>query len=199
MSNVPNFNKPTITFPPGYPLHTLDEDGLRMHKEFKERLPSIFESLNGVPLKGEKEWADDACLVRYLKATHFKFEESVDRLQKTLQWRREYRPTEITSEEIEPEATTGKQFYTGFDKQGRPILFLVPAVQNTKTYERQLRFVVYCLEKGISLMPNGVDQFTLVIDYENMSMFNATPASVSKKFLEIVGGHYPERLGKAFM
>ncbi|KAJ3113788.1 hypothetical protein HDU96_002927 [Phlyctochytrium bullatum] len=209
-ATTPNFNRPVIELPQNYPRGKLRDDEAAMLDELKDQLPFIFSGLTGEPLAGEQEWADDACLLRYLRATKWDVKASgaffdgmlyETRLSKTLQWRREYRPTEITSEEVEPESLTGKQFFTGFDKVGRPLFFLVPAKENTKTYDRQLRYVVYNLEKdlGITLMPYGIEQFTLVIDYENMSMMNATPLHVSKKFLQIIGDHYPERLGQAFM
>ncbi|KAJ1567037.1 hypothetical protein HK405_007410 [Cladochytrium tenue] len=159
----------------------------------------VLPELTGTSLPGEEEWADTRCILRYLRATKWDTEAAVARLRATLQWRREYRPTEIPASEVEPEAVTGKEFFTGFDRQGRPILYLVPANENTKTYDRQLRFVVYNLERGALLMPPGVEQFSLVIDFENISMFSGTPVSVSKKFLEVLGSHYPERLGLAFM
>ncbi|KAJ3205253.1 hypothetical protein HDU67_008938 [Dinochytrium kinnereticum] len=214
-TNVPNLNRPTVDPPKNYPIGKLSEEELSQLEELKDRRPLIFGELEGTPLPGEEvrghilsgildnnerqKWADDACLLRYLRATKWDAEAAAIRLRKTLQWRREYRPTEISPEEVEPESVTGKQFVSGFDKIGRPLYFLVPRNENTKTYERQLRYVVYNLEKGIALMPYSVEQFTLVIDYENMSMMNSTPLHVSKKFLEIVGDHYPERLGQAFM
>lgn len=90
---------------------------------------------------------------------------------------------------------------------------MIPRNENTKTYDRQLRFVVYNLEKGIRsvawksetrpshpltmsiicrMMPPGVESLVLVIDYEGLSMFNAPPASQAKKVLQILGDHYPE-------
>jgi CRAL/TRIO domain len=45
------------------------------------------------------------------------------------------------------------------------------------------------------LMPPGVESFVVLVDYEGVTMFNATPVSVSRRFLQILGDHYPERLG----
>ncbi|KAJ3046085.1 hypothetical protein HDV00_003835 [Rhizophlyctis rosea] len=44
-------------------------------------------------------------------------------------------------------------------------------------------------------MSPGVEKLTLVVDYEGISIFNATPLSVSKQVLDIIQSHYPERLG----
>ena len=34
---------------------------------------------------------------------------------------------------------------TGFDKDGRPILYMRPGLENTQTSPRQLRHLVWCL------------------------------------------------------
>jgi hypothetical protein len=48
-------------------------------------------------------------------------------------------------------------------------------------------------------MPLGVESIVIIVDYSNMSLFNAPPISVSKRFLDIIGNHYPERLHSAFI
>ncbi|KAJ3270319.1 hypothetical protein HDV01_000384 [Terramyces sp. JEL0728] len=147
----------------------------------------------------EREWLDRGCLTRYLKATKWDLPKSIERLEKTLEWRREYKPDEITAENVEEEAITGKQIISGFDKCGRPILYLIPARENTKTYDRQLRYTVYNLEKVIKMMPEGVETFCILVDYQDLSVMTAPPLSVSKKFLEIFGNHYPERMHISFI
>ncbi|KAI9340762.1 CRAL-TRIO domain-containing protein, partial [Zopfochytrium polystomum] len=157
-------------------------------------------SLKGDPYNGERAWADDRCLLRYLRATKFHSARAArDRLAATLEWRRSYRPLDITAADIYPEAVTGKQHFTGFDRGGRPVLYLVPRLENTKTYERQLRYVVFNLECAIRLMPPGIEQVTIVVDFEDLNVFSAPPPGVSKGFLDIVANHYPERLARGII
>ncbi|KAI9007340.1 CRAL-TRIO domain-containing protein [Gaertneriomyces semiglobifer] len=189
-------NPPPV--PPNWPRHNSTPEQIALLEEFKTKLPNLLSSDETQRLK-EEAWADDACLLRYLRATKWKLDESVTRLENTLQWRREYKPDEINMAEIEPEAVTGKQFINGFDREGRPILHLIPRKQNTKTYDRQLRFVVWGLERAIRVMPPGVESLVLLVDYEKVSVMSSPPASQSKKVLEILGNHYPERLGMGFM
>ncbi|KAJ3129947.1 hypothetical protein HK098_007213 [Nowakowskiella sp. JEL0407] len=143
----------------------------------------------------ETEWLNRNCLLRYLRATKWNVHAAVVRLEATLNWRREYKPLQIAAEEVEPEAESGKIFINGFDLHGRPIIHLFPQRENTKTYDRQIRYVVYTLEKAIKMMPEGVEQVTILVDYEHIQMSNATPLSVSRKFLQVLGDHYPERFG----
>ncbi|ORY52354.1 CRAL/TRIO domain-containing protein [Rhizoclosmatium globosum] len=144
-------------------------------------------------------WASESECNRYMRAAKWKPDDAKTRLQSTLQWRKEYRPDLISADEVEPEAVTGKQFLTGFDKVGQPLLFMVPGKENTKTYDRQIRFTVYLLEKAVKLMPAGVEKVDIIVDFETLNMFNAVPMSVSMKFLNVFANHYPERLGKCIM
>ncbi|KAI8900069.1 CRAL-TRIO domain-containing protein [Globomyces pollinis-pini] len=147
----------------------------------------------------EKVWCSERCLVRYLKATSWDVDAAKKRLESTLLWRREYQPDEITPEEVEPEALTGKSFVTGFNKDACPVIYLLPQRENTKTYDRQIRFAVYNIEKALKIMPDGVHSIVILVDYEHLSLANATPLSTSRKFLDIFQNHYPEILHSALV
>lgn len=69
--------------------------------------------------------------------------------QDTLEWRRDFRPEVIPPDEVAPEAETGKHVITGFDKESRPILYLRPGRENTKPSPRQIRYLVWSLERCI--------------------------------------------------
>lgn len=99
--------------------------------------------------------------------------------------------TPLTAEEVEEESRTGKQFTLGYDVHSRPCLHMYPyrqvrldlfffhskkptvadserfggVRQNTKVSQRQIRFVVWCLERTIDLMPPGVESLALLIDF----------------------------------
>jgi 4-nitrophenyl phosphatase len=89
-------------------------------------------------------------------------------MQDTLAWRRSYRPELITPDEIAEEAKTGKQIISGFDQEGRPILYLRPGRcvdrgsrylvacaddvrgrENTQPSPQQVRFLVFALERAL--------------------------------------------------
>ncbi|KAI8920416.1 CRAL-TRIO domain-containing protein [Entophlyctis helioformis] len=165
----------------------------------KAHVPGLLARNDPVQLAKEQRWADDACLLRYLRATKWNYNNAVARLTATLAWRREYKPDEIPDDEVMPEALTGKEVFCGFDNQGRPVFYLSPARENTTTYDRQLRFVVYNLEKMCRLLPPGVEAMSVVVDYENVSMRAAPPLSISRRFLQVIGDHYPERMGTSFI
>lgn len=70
-------------------------------------------------------------------------------LQDTLRWRREYKPELIKPEEVAIEGETGKHVLSGFDNKGRPVLYLRPGRENTKPSPRQIRYLVWGLERAL--------------------------------------------------
>ncbi|CDR42654.1 CYFA0S10e00760g1_1 [Cyberlindnera fabianii] len=156
-------------------------------------------------IKSEKLWLTRECIMRYLRATKGKTEESIQRLEQTIAWRREFGITgqedKVTPELVEPENFTGKQVILGFDKNARPILYFKPGRQNTKTSFRQIQSTVWFLERVIDMMPAGQETLALLIDFKHHKVEGETsklPAvSTGKQVLHILQSHYPERLGKA--
>lgn len=97
-------------------------------------------------------------LLRFLIATRNDLASTRTRLDKCLQWRRSMRVDEIeeTADIVAPEAVCGKEFVVGYSKRGQPVLHFLPNRSDTRESERQLRHVVYMLERTADLMPGGV-------------------------------------------
>lgn len=90
-------------------------------------------------------------------------------------------------------------YFNGFDKCGRPVWIMRPRLQNSKDAERQIKHIVYSLERGIRLMPELVENLAIIVDFKDSSASHNPSVSTCKKFLDILGNHYPERLGVAFV
>lgn len=90
-------------------------------------------------------------------------------------------------------------YFNGFDNNGRPIWIMRPRLQNSTDGERQIKNIVYCLERGIRLMPDSVENLAIIVDFKDASAAHNPSISTCKKFLDILGNHYPERLGIAFV
>lgn len=90
-------------------------------------------------------------------------------------------------------------YYSGYDKNGRPLWIMKPRYENSKDSERQIKNVVFCLERGIRLMPPQVEKISIVVDFKGSTASNNAGVSTCRKFLDILGNHYPERLGIAFL
>ncbi|KAI8326204.1 CRAL/TRIO domain-containing protein, partial [Martensiomyces pterosporus] len=145
------------------------------------------------------KWLDDQRILIYVRANKGNKEQALKRIRSTLEWRCTYRPHAITPEDMRLEGATGKQYMNGFDKGGRPILYMFPHRQNTKDAKEQLRWVVFTIEQAIRAMPEGASKITIVIDVSKYSMSQSVPLSTAREFLNILESHYPERLNKAFV
>ncbi len=139
----------------------------------------------------------DVSCYRYLQANDWNLEAATKMLKESILWRTDYFP--ITAEEVVEESLTGKNYVNGFDRDGRPVLYLKPRNESTPSSERQVKFLVYNLEKAIQLMPKGIHQLIIVIDFEGMSFSKQPSISISRKVISILANHYPERLFKALL
>ncbi|KZV67482.1 CRAL/TRIO domain-containing protein [Peniophora sp. CONT] len=148
----------------------------------------------------EARWlARPETIPRYIRAAKWKLEDGKKRIQKTLEWRREYKPELIPPEEVKIEAETGKIILTGFDVDGRPIIYMRPGRENTQTSPRQLRHLVWVLERATDLMPPGQESLMIIVDYKSTSLRTNPSVSVASKVLVILQQHYCERLGRAIV
>ena len=147
----------------------------------------------------ERMWLTRECLLRYLRATKWSPAEAPKRLLATLVWKREYKVDTFTPDYISPENETGKQVILGFDNDARPCLYLNPAKQNTQKSERQIQHLVFMLERVIDMMGPEQETTALLINFKNSSGSSNPSVGQGKQTLNILQGHYPERLGRALI
>jgi len=148
----------------------------------------------------EKRWLQSpGTIARYMRAAKWKFEEAQKRIKGTLDWRREYKPDLIPPEEVRIESETGKIILTGFDRDGRPIIYMRPGRENTQTSPRQLRHLVFCLERARDMLPENQDSVVIIVDYKTTTLRTNPSISVARKVLIILQQHYVETLGRAIV
>ncbi|KAL1594218.1 Phosphatidylinositol transfer protein (PITP) [Nothophoma quercina] len=166
-----------------------------------ESLPiSSAKAAESTPLDdNERIWLTRECLLRYLRATKWNLAQASTRLRSTAVWRREFGTEKLSASYISPENEKGKQVQLGFDKAGRPCLYLLPQNQNTKPGPRQVEHLVYMLERTIDLHPPGQESLALLIDFRNTSSGGTPGLGIAKQVLDILQNHYPERLGRALL
>ncbi|KAJ0980393.1 hypothetical protein J5N97_008648 [Dioscorea zingiberensis] len=142
----------------------------------------------------------DACLRRYLRARSWNVDKAKRMLEETLKWRSTFKPEEIRWPEVAHESETGKAYRANFqDKEGRTVIVMTPAKQNTKSHEKQLQHLVYLLENAILNLPEGQEQMVWLIDFNGWSLSNAVPIKTARESVNILQNHYPERLVTAFL
>ncbi|KAL5494780.1 hypothetical protein ACEPAI_242 [Sanghuangporus weigelae] len=148
----------------------------------------------------EKRWLEKPDTVpRYMRAAKWKLDDAKKRLKATLEWRREYKPDLIPPDEVKIESETGKILLNGFDKDGRPIIYMRPGRENTEQSPRQLRHLVWCLERAKDMQPSGVESITIIVDYKSTTLRTNPSIGTARKVLHILQGHYPETLGRGLV
>ncbi|ONH68318.1 Phosphatidylinositol transfer protein PDR16 [Cyberlindnera fabianii] len=157
----------------------------------------------------EKAWLTRECFLRYLRATKWDVKSCISRIEGSLSWRREFGITGendvVTADLVSEENETGKEVVLGYENDARPILYLKPGRQNTKTSSRQVQHLVFMLERVIDYMPPGQDSLALLIDFKQYDDVQSVggakipPVNVGRQVLHILQTHYPERLGKSLL
>ncbi|SNX86444.1 related to PDR16 - protein involved in lipid biosynthesis and multidrug resistance / PHO13 -4-nitrophenylphosphatase [Melanopsichium pennsylvanicum] len=150
--------------------------------------------------KWEERWLSEHNLYqRYLRAAKGDLESAKKRIKSTLDWRRNFRPDIIAPGSVSHEAKTGKQVISGFDNEGRPLIYLRPARENTSPSNDQVRYLVWTLERAIDFMPEGVENYAIIIDYKGATSQSNPSLSTARAVANILQNHYVERLGRALV
>ncbi|KAJ6600973.1 CRAL-TRIO domain-containing protein [Mycena vulgaris] len=136
---------------------------------------------------------------RYMRAAKWHISDAKNRIKSTLEWRRDYKLDLIPPEEVRIESETGKLILNGFDNEGRPILYVRPGRENTQTSPRQVRHLVWCLERARDLMPPGQESLVIIVDYKSTTLRTNPSIAVARNVLNILQHHYAETLGRAIV
>ncbi|WBW74694.1 sec14 cytosolic factor family protein [Schizosaccharomyces osmophilus] len=188
----------------------LDKDLTEEQKSMYNEVLIYCKDLKGIPVSSksdeteelsdvEKYFLTRECILRFLRATKWNAAATKKRILDTLVWRRQFGVNNMDPNEVQEENATGKQVLLGYDKDGRPCLYLYPGRQNTKTSPLQIRHLVFSLECAIELMPPGVETLALLINFKASSSRSNPSVGQGKEVLNILQTHYCERLGKALV
>lgn len=212
------FNTPVNPIkPPEFDLNQEEQQKFDAVLQHFEQYSKADIPLNELPNAGkhpllpeERAWLTKECFLRYLRATKWKTDAAIKRIEETMVWRRTFGLVDIpgpggsdliTKDLVEVENETGKNLIIGYDNDNRPCLYLRNGYQNTNASLRQVQHLVFMLERVIQFMPPGQDTLALMTDFkaapEHLKLSAKFPSiSTSKQVLHILQHHYPERLGK---
>eukprot|EP00246_Nothoceros_aenigmaticus_P013272 TRINITY_DN449_c0_g1_i3.p1 TRINITY_DN449_c0_g1~~TRINITY_DN449_c0_g1_i3.p1 ORF type:complete len:210 (-),score=21.47 TRINITY_DN449_c0_g1_i3:29-658(-) len=153
------------------------------------------------PLSGASaQYCSDSCLSRYLRARNWNLKKSEKMLRESIKWRSSYKPQSIRWEDVAHESETGKVYRSrDHDKQGRAVLVMRPANQNTTSHDGQIKQLVYCLEHATLNLPEGQEQMVWLIDFKGWTMKTNVPVKTVREIAYILQNHYPERLALAVL
>ncbi|KAJ7154331.1 CRAL/TRIO domain-containing protein [Mycena crocata] len=182
------------------PIHHYSPDQHAQIDVLRQYADTLILSENDPYYVWERRWLDRPdTLPRYMRAAKWQMDDAKKRIKLTLEWRREYKPDLIRPEEVRIESETGKIIINGFDNEGRPILYVRPGRENTETSPRQVRHLVWCLERAKDLMPPGQESLVIIVDYKSTTLRTNPSIAVARKVLTILQHHYAETLGRALV
>ncbi|KAI9277789.1 CRAL-TRIO domain-containing protein [Sporodiniella umbellata] len=176
----------------------LDEEQQKKAQLLMEFAESIILPSENEYHPNERAFLSEGTMHRYLRARKWDLEAAKVMLENSIKWRREFKPDQLDPDSVRAEAETGKMYYNGYDKTGKPLWIMKPRNENSKDSDSQIKHVVFNLERGIRLMPPNVEKVSIVVDFKGSSVASTPSASTCKKFIDIFGNQYPERLGVAF-
>ncbi len=128
-----------------------------------------------------------------------------------MQWRKEFgveaivkscsgNPPNDMTPIIQKENETSKIYVRGYDNEGRALLYMRPAQENTQDGVNNMRHLTWNLEKAIACSAKkGRSKICIVIDYDQFLLRHSPPLSTSRYTLDILQKHYPERMHKAYI
>eukprot|EP01098_Paradermamoeba_levis_P011061 TRINITY_DN4698_c0_g1_i1.p1 TRINITY_DN4698_c0_g1~~TRINITY_DN4698_c0_g1_i1.p1 ORF type:complete len:348 (+),score=83.74 TRINITY_DN4698_c0_g1_i1:92-1045(+) len=174
------------------PLKNLTEQQKATFHQLQERI--VASNLE----KNQREWCDDMCLLRYLRAREWNLERAEKMLRDSLKWRSDFQVERTTVKQMESQISHGHMYSNGFDLMGRPIVFLrVHTQEDPHTREQKLKFMVYSLERAIEKMDKskGVEKMVWVVDCAGYNYKYNGEVKFGLELLSILQNHFPERLG----
>lgn len=144
---------------------------------------------------------EDLTLRRFLRARDHSIGKASAMFLKYVKWKRAAKPNGfISDEEVRGEAAQEKLYMQGFDKLGRPMMYLVGArhFPSKRDLDEFKRYVIYVLDNTCTRLPSGREKFAAVADLKGWGYSNCDIRAYVAA-LDIMQNYYPERLGRVFL
>lgn len=100
--------------------------------KFIENLGLNSPDANTTFTKVERNWMDESCLIRYLKARDWNLENSTKMIKESLEWRKTFGPDRLTAQDVLGVMKLKGLYRNGFDRNGRPGNFQIPKHKKKK-------------------------------------------------------------------
>jgi len=142
---------------------------------------------------------NEASLLRYLRARDGNLGKAKSMVIDSIKWRRDYKPDQITLDDVAGAAQTGKIYQLGRGREGHAIVVFRVGIDAASDPDTKVRHLVYVLEDTIRGMAGSpVQEWIWVIDFKKspQKKFSFSDIGVAKKMVTILTSHYPERLYK---
>ncbi|KAG2378475.1 hypothetical protein C9374_008114 [Naegleria lovaniensis] len=150
----------------------------------------------------QKAFMDEMCLFRYLSGLQWNMDQASKQLKETMEWRKTFRPQDIRLKDLEPIAKQGFLFHYGYDKQCRPVIYVLmgkDTADNTEENKKlKFKLFVYMMEKCIKRMPEGVHNIVWLVDLKDSSLSMSLVKEMKDTFVQL-GNYYTERLARTLV
>jgi hypothetical protein len=117
-------------------------------------------------------------------------------LEKTIAWRKEFRPFAITLADIHDIMGLGTVFVAGTDRKQRPVVYMRPGGDNPFQADKRVKLIVYMLEETSR---RGYESLTWIVDFARLGGKDQQSPETRKQVMHVLQNYYPERLGSLLM
>lgn len=176
---------------------------------------SIQDIYSQLTMEERSQLTDPTQVVRHLRAEKGDVQLGLKKLRDALQFLQEFGADDIKDDSNEEmramlgeENASGKIYVRGYDAEGRALMYMRPARENTHHEDNNMRHLVWNLEKAIACTAREsvkrgseypLEKINLVIDYAGFKLRESPPMSTAKRTLDILQKYYPERLHRAYV
>ncbi|CUE65711.1 Hypothetical protein, putative [Bodo saltans] len=149
----------------------------------------------------EQEWYEpdhhnDWMLIRYSLARNFNVKKSFAMLEKSALWNKETGSRTWTCNTCIENPNLHLMQFVGWDFQCRPILYSSMRWGTDRSDpQRSLQHSVMAFNHAVSLMPEGVEQWIHMTDFETYSHLKDSNPKMGTTVISALQDHFPERLG----
>jgi hypothetical protein len=150
--------------------------------------------------------ADPLSRVRFLRARQWKVADAVIMMKDALRWRRTFNGKGIhmlDERTFESELKTGKGFFHGWDKWGRPVSYITARLHNgnARNLQEVEEFCVWMIENEHQKLFNrthGVYRSCVIFDLGGFSLSNMD-YQFMKFMINILQNYFPDSLGQCLI
>jgi hypothetical protein len=142
----------------------------------------------------------DVLLLRWLRSRKWNVSATVSQITETLKWRRDWGVEQLMADGergiSQEEMATGKTYFMGHDKLGRPVCCIHPKehIKGQFPQEDSERLTVFCVETYRKLLQTPIESVTVIFDMAGCDMKNMDFHQV-KFLLHLLDNYYPDSLG----
>lgn len=142
----------------------------------------------------------DVLLLRWLRSRKWDVSAAVNQIIETMQWRHDWGVQEIVGNGeraiSQDEIATGKTYFMGHDRTGRPVCCIHPKehVKGQYPHEYSEKLTVFCLETYRKILQPPMESVLIIFDMGGCDSKNMDFHQI-KFLINLVDNYYPDSLG----